>query len=208
MGRTPVVNCSTQSLRADEIRSEEKKALKAAQELKRKREEEAELAKRHEQAQAKEKAAQEAELRARYGPQARAEANQITTALNDLAEGKDSWAKSKFPKLARWYDDRRIEGWEYVAQDNQITDYGTVDWKDRRLDAVFTDDSISMKNRLLGENKTFCFSLGLIFDQEFQMYREPFLAPCEDASGPSKAWKRARGFQSHWIAEGEATPSQ
>jgi hypothetical protein len=190
--------------RADEIRSEEEKALKAEQDLKRKREEEAELAKLHEQTHAKEKAAQESELRTKYGPQARAEANQITTALNELAEGKDSWAKSQFPNLAKWYGNRRTEGWEFVSQDNQITDYGTVDWKGRPLDAVFTDDSISMKNRLLGENKTFCFSLGLIFDSEFEMYREPFEAPCENASELSKAWKHARSFQSRWVAEGEA----
>ena len=66
---------------------------------------------------------------------------------------------------------------------------------------MFTDVSISMKNRLLGENKKFCFSLGLIFDAEFQMYREPIEEDCEKASEPSRAWKQGRGFQSQWVVE-------
>jgi hypothetical protein len=71
----------------------------------------------------------------------------------------------------------------------------------RPLEVVFADISISMKNRLLGENKTFCFSLGLIFDAEFQIYREPFEMACENASGPARAWKQHWGFRSQWIAE-------
>ena len=105
------------------------------------------------------------------------------------------------PTLASWYRDRTADGWEYVALDYQITDYGTADWKGRPLEVVFTDVSISMKNRLLGENKKFCFSLGLIFDAEFEMYREPFEAPCENASEPSRKWKQGHGFQSQWVAE-------
>jgi len=59
-----------------------------------------------------------------------------------------------------------------------------------------------MKNRSLGENKTFCFSLGLIFDAEFQVYREPIeTLRCEDAAEPSRAWKQAQGFRSQWVVE-------
>ena len=93
------------------------------------------------------------------------------------------------------------DGWEYVALDDQIADYGTADWKGRPLEVVFTDVSISMKNRLLGENKKFCFSLGLIFDEEFQMYREPFETECVNAAEPSRVWKQGQGFRSQWVAE-------
>jgi len=58
-----------------------------------------------------------------------------------------------------------------------------------------------MRNRLLGENRTFCFTLGLIFDAEFQMYRDPFEKECEDATEPSRVWKQGRGFRSQWVVE-------
>lgn len=94
----------------------------------------------------------EAELRKEHGPQARARAEEIATAIKALAEDEKTWANWVFPALASWYRDRIEDGWEYVALDHQIADYGTVDWKGRPLEAVFTDVSISMKNRLLGEN--------------------------------------------------------
>ncbi len=87
------------------------------------------------------------------------------------------------------------------ALDDKIADYGTADWKGRPLEVVFADISISMKNRLLGEKKTFCWSLGLIFDAEFQMLRDPLEAECENAAEPSLVWKQERGFLSQWVAE-------
>ena len=61
-----------------------------------------------------------------------------------------------------------------VKLSQAISDYGTANWKDRPLDVVVTDVSIEMKNRLLGEKKTSCFRLGLIFDTEYAMRRDPF----------------------------------
>ena len=58
-----------------------------------------------------------------------------------------------------------------------------------------------MKNRLLGERRSFCFSLGLISDAEFQMYREPFEAECENAPEPTRAWEKDQNFRSLWFAE-------
>jgi len=56
-----------------------------------------------------------------------------------------------------------------------------------------------MKNRLLGENKVTCFRLGLIFDAEFQMHREPLVTECGNDSSTND-WKQARGFKSSWVA--------
>ena len=107
-----------------------------------------------------------------------------------------------FRQLASWYRDRTADGWEFDgALDDKIADYGTADWKGRPLEVVFADISISMKNRLLGEKKTFCWSLGLIFDAEFQMLRDPLEAECENAAEPSLVWKQERGFLSQWVAE-------
>jgi hypothetical protein len=102
------------------------------------------------------------------------------------------------------YRNHRTDGWEYVDLDNNITDYGTADWKGRQLEMVFTDVSITMKNRILGEYKKLCFSLALIFDEEFKMLRDPleeFNPDCNQASDPTRTWKQARGFKSQWLAE-------
>jgi hypothetical protein len=123
--------------------------------------------------------------------------------MRSTADDEDTWVNSTFPELASWYRNSTStsEGWEFVALDSKASDYGTADWKGRPLEVVFTNVSILMKNRLLGENKTFCFSLGLIFDGEFQMYREPIEARCEDAAEPARVWKQAMGFRSDWVVE-------
>jgi hypothetical protein len=87
---------------------------------------------------------------------------EIANAIKLIAEDKETWANSYFPEIASWFHSRTADGWEFVAIDQPVTDYGTADWKGRPLEVVFTDVSISMRNRLLGENRTFCFTLGLI----------------------------------------------
>jgi hypothetical protein len=189
--------------RADEIRRENDRLAQEEQNRERQKQEEAELAQRKAEAQAAQKETQEAELQSQHGPQARARAEEIATAIKLLADGKETWATSEFTKFTRWYRDSIADGWEYVALDDQVADYGTVDWKkSRRLEAEFANVFISMKNRLLGENKKFCWSLGLIFDAEFQMHRKPFFEEiCENASEPSREWKQGQGFRSQWVVE-------
>ena len=118
-----------------------------------------------------------------------------------MADDNESWANSEFPKIANWYRSRVADGWELVGINDDVADYGTADWQGRQLEVVFSDVSVSMKNRVLGRRETSCFSLGLIFDAEFQMYREPFAEECQVAAAPSRAWKQARGFRSQWVAE-------
>ena len=183
--------------RADEIAREKEKQTQREQDRKK----ELELRKQQEQADAERKGAREAELQTQHGPQARARAEEIANEIKLLADDEESWVNSVFPELASWYRSRTADGWEFVALDHKVADYGTAVWKDRPLEVVFADIAISMKNRLLGDNKTFCFGLGLIFDAEFQMYREPFEADCENASEPARAWKQRRGFRSQWVAE-------
>jgi hypothetical protein len=90
------------------------------------------------------------------------------------------------------YRSRTAEGWEFVAldfdDDEEVADYGTAGWKGPPLELVFTDVVISIKKRFLGEKESSCFSIGLIFDAEFDMRREPFVAQCEDASEKARAW--------------------
>lgn len=150
---------------------------------------------------AKRKEARETELRAQHGAQARGLAEEITRAIKLLVDGEKALVDWEFPELANWYRSRIADGWEFVALDYEVTDYGTADWQGRTLEAVLTDVTIRMKNRLLGERRNVCFSLGLISDAEFKMYREPFLAECENASQPTGAWKKDQNFRSLWIAE-------
>ena len=47
---------------------------------------------------------------------------------------------------------------------------------------------ISIKKRFLGEKESSCFTIGLTFDAQFDMAREPSVAQCEDASEKARAW--------------------
>ena len=183
--------------RAEAIRLENEKLAQQEQDRKK----ELGLKKQQEQNDAERKGAREAELQTQHGPQARARAEDIANAIKLLADDKETWAKLEFPELASWYRSRTAENWEFVGLDHKVTDYGTADWKGRPLEVVFTDIFISMKNRLLGENQTSCYTLGLIFDAEFQMAREPFEEKCEDAAEPSRDWKQKWGFLSQWVVE-------
>jgi hypothetical protein len=153
------------------------------------------------QEDAKRKAAREAELRAQHGAQARALAEEITGGIKLLVDHEKALVDWEFPNLANWYRSRTAEGWEFVALDYEIADYGNADWQGRTLESVLTNVTIQMKNRLLGERRNSCFSLGLISDAEFQMYREPLEAECEIASEPTREWKKDQNFRSLWIAE-------
>ena len=188
-----------------EVVADREKAIQLEKETlvqqERDRAKELELKKQQEQADAERKGAREAELQTQHGPQARARAEEIANSVKLLADDKDTWASVQFPELAGWYRSRTAENWEFVGLDYKVTDYGTADWKGRPLEVVFIDVLISMKNRLLGENQSSCFTLGLIFDAEFQMPREPFGKKCEEAAEPLRAWKQKWGFLSQWVVE-------
>jgi hypothetical protein len=183
--------------RTDKIRLANEKLAQQDQDRKK----ELELRKQQEQDNSERKGALEAKLQAQHGPQARARAEEIANAIKLLTNDDETWANEKFPWLANWYRGRIAEGWEFVALNHKITDFGTADWKSRQLEVVFAEFSIAMKHRVLGVHETPCFSLGLIFDAEFQMYREPFVENCQDAAKPSRAWKQAQGFMGQWIVE-------
>ena len=121
--------------RADEIRREKENQAQREQDRKK----ELELRKQQEQADAKRKGAREAELQTQHGPQARARAEEITNEIKLLADDEENWVNSEFPQLASWYRNRTADGWEFVAIDHKVADYGTADWKGRPLEVVFAD---------------------------------------------------------------------
>jgi peptidoglycan hydrolase-like protein with peptidoglycan-binding domain len=148
----------------------------------------------------------ENELRAQYRSMARAKAEEIENAIKLLVAGKDSWAKSEFSAVSDWYRSRADDGWEVFAVDfandhDEVDDYGTADWDGRPLESVFTNIVIWTKNRIRGKKESSCWKLGLIFDAEYQMYREPFAMKCENASDALRTWKQKWGFRSQWIVQ-------
>jgi Bacterial SH3 domain/Putative peptidoglycan binding domain len=111
--------------RAEVIRLENEKLVQQEQD----REKELRQKEQHEQADAERKGAREAELQAQHGPQARARAEEIANAIKLLADDKETWVNSEFPELGSRYRSRTADGWEFVALDHKIADYGTADWK-------------------------------------------------------------------------------
>ena len=187
--------------RASEIQRETERRAKAEQDWIDKKKHDADVSA---QANVKRKEA-EAQLHDQHGPQARARAEEIEDAIKLLVDDKPTWAISEFPDLSTWYHSLTAKGWEFAALDfavdhAEVADYGTAAWKGRPLETVVTDILISMKNNFLGKKESTCFRLGLIFDPEFHMYREPFEKECEDAAEPLQAWKQKWGFLSQWVA--------
>ena len=194
--------------RADEMARENEKLDQQA--LSWKKQQDADEAVRTQRAA--DKVNQEKELRAQHGAMARAKAEDIDNAIKLLVADKDTWAKSEFPGIADWYRGRVADGWEVFAVDfasdhdlnhgdDEVDDYGTADWDGRPLETVFTDIVIWTKNRLLGKKESSCWKVGLIFDAEYQIYREPFAMQCQKASDELRLWKEKWGFRSQWVIE-------
>jgi hypothetical protein len=124
-----------------------------------------------------------------------------------LVDDKTTWASTTFPMLTRWYRSQRADDWEVDAvgfddRDEEVADYGTAYWETRRLEAAFTNVRIWMRNNFLGKKMSKCFTLGVIFDTEFQnQKRAPFEEDCEKALGPARDWKKRRQFRSQWVVE-------
>ena len=188
------------SERAAQLRDDEANEAQMTEDEKRRQKEQEALAQRRLELEAANASVRESALRQENGPQARARADEIFEAVKAVIQGRDSWAAADFPELVSWYRGDTDDGWEYVSANSSISDFGTANWKSRPLEVVVTDISIEMKNRLLGENKVRCFRLGLIFDAEFQMHREPLVTECTNDS-TTKDWEQARGFKSSWVAQ-------
>jgi hypothetical protein len=143
----------------------------------------------------------EKELQTKNGALARAKSDWILGVIKDQIAGKETWAGSNYPRSFEWYNRQVLDGWELVGVVGSVNDYGTAVWKSRTLETIFSDVTISMKNRTLGENKSHCFSLGIILDSEFDIVREPTEGKCDEVKDSQISWKRANGFKSQWLAE-------
>jgi len=182
------------------LEEKRKVAAQAEAEDRRKKEDEALLEKKRAADLAATKAAVEKKLRDENGAAARARANEIQAQFDLLRKPDKNWFESYFPKTASWYQQQGRDGWEFVQAKVDVADFGSSKWKERTLDATQVTLNVEMKNSVLGENKTFCYNLGLIFDDEYHLAREPVEAECNGATASFAEWKRGWSFASKWNA--------
>ena len=117
----------------------------------------------------------------------------------DAKKGVRSELKSLFlwAALPNWYADQRMKGWAFESTVPAPKDYGIMEWRGRKIEAIVGQIRFLMKNRQLGDYSDTCWYVGYINDTEFSMYREYFISRCEDRSG-LKAWKDRHKFETRW----------
>lgn len=147
--------------------------------------------------EAKTKEAIRTRLRAENGKKAEAAssiiANEVKTAIN----GTDKAAREQYPSFFMWLDEKRRDRWDVFSVNATVFEYGTIDWKGRRLEVGATQTDIRLRNQLLGEYQDYCFVFAKVFDYEFQAARDFVVMPCaKDAQ--IAAWKTSRDFKSLW----------
>jgi hypothetical protein len=91
---------------------------------------------------------------------------------------------------------RNVHDWEETERQMIVVDYGVAEWSDRDVEANIIRAMVNVKNRTLGKYKEICFDLGYIWDQEFEMIRDPVAVSCVD--GNIENWKNKQAFTSRW----------
>jgi hypothetical protein len=140
----------------------------------------------------------ERQLRIKYGVRARGLKNDVQDAIKSVTERRK--IDGRFPSFSNWIERRSSDQWQTFEVTADISDFGTINWGGRTLDAVIVKAFIQQKNRMLGKYDTGCFLFGFIDDVEFVMQREPFSVPCNDSAEFIKKWTIGRSFQSQWNA--------
>jgi hypothetical protein len=155
-------------------------------------------------ADAQKKHNRQEQLRAQYGKIASADAAAITDQVRHAFNAGQDWQASpafaQFPTAVAAYQNLIESRWELQTMNSEVSDYGTADWKGRKLNASFAKVSIRMRNRILGEYKDVCFLFGRMNDTEFNMVRDGIGTTCDNDKAV-QAWKEGHQFNSLWFAE-------
>lgn len=155
----------------------------------------------------------EAELQKTNGPAANARLTKFTSFL------KTSLISNEYPATAPtnssahrdfydWLNAQKKDGWELGNVDTSIDDFGSVNWKGRKLDALVTRVALKLKSRELGEYRTECVLFSAVLDDEFERERDPLHAARADEVAKIDTWKSGHSFESLWKAANRdiATP--
>lgn len=141
------------------------------------------------------------ELRERYSQEARTAHNELSGLAKGFMNG-DQAASSQFallfPDVQQWKQGMTAGAWELDKYDDEMLDYGTADWKGRKLEAVFVKINITSKNATKGEYASTCIVTGYLIDTEFGMRRDPISAECGSSDKVLADWQAGRAFESRW----------
>lgn len=146
---------------------------------------------------------QQSALRQQYGAAAKAFELRLSEELQSFLKG-DARAQrfsSKYGAPASAYQSLAADGWELVDQATELSDYGTAEFKGRRLELGIGRSVIKLRNRLLGEYRDLCVVTAFVDDAEFAMDREPFGVLCEDSAEALQTYRLGQRFESRWVVD-------
>ena len=139
-------------------------------------------------------------LREEHGPRAREMQQAAIELLAPVLAPRPAGPGARlFGTLAAWSHDRHEDYWTIEDVTHEIADFGMVDWRGRRVEAVLLRVEPRLVNRDRGERRTECFLLGVVWDGEFDRWRDPVETPCADA-GPIESWRTGHAMESLWLA--------
>ena len=153
------------------------------------------------------------ELRKKYSQEANAASNKVKTYLEAVfnpekftkRNSQEQLLKTKmnfnrtFSEISRWWRIKEISLWEAKNHSFEIFDYGTAEWKGRRLETITGTLNIEIQNPVLGQKDNKCVLLSIMIDDEFGYFRDSDEAKCSNSSSIS-VWQNARNFESRWVA--------
>ena len=153
------------------------------------------------------------ELRKKYSQEANAASNKVKTYLEAVfnpekftkRNSQEQLLKTKmnfnrtFSEISRWWRIKEISLWEAKNHSFEIFDYGTAEWKGRRLETITGKLNIEIQNPVLGQKDNKCVLLSIMIDDEFGYFRDSDEAKCSNSSSIS-VWQNARNFESRWVA--------
>ena len=110
----------------------------------------------------------------------------------------NSWINDSFPKLSKYYKKKFKEGWEMAEYSFELIDFGTSNFKTRKISTFFTNMNFKFMHRDLGEYERGCVTIAFISDKEFDRTRKPISESCENLRVIMN-YKAANEFESKWI---------
>ena len=93
-----------------------------------------------------------------------------------------------FSEISRWWRIKEMSLWETSSYSFEIFDYGTAEWKGRRLETITGTFNIDIENRPLGQKDKKCVLLSIMIDDEFGYFRDSDEAKCSNSNSISAIW--------------------
>ena len=182
-----------------------REATEAAERRRQDAEEQRRLAEQTRATQAQTAEARQQQLRTQFGAEARALETVLASGLKKLVLDEAS-ADPAFPQAVRaqfgefdnWRRQLAANYWEPAEFKSEIVEYGIAKWKERGLEALAMQADIQVVSRQRGERHNACFIFVLIFDQEFQMWRDGFSSTCETGAPRLQRWSTGHELTSRW----------